>query len=505
MHQSIPLTITIPSPGTSVDRSPLRRGLPRKQQLLRIQAMWIMRGFLLTPLALAIAFIGTMKTSAQETSDWPTYLQGPEHSSYNQLATAITPANASTLVQNWSFADRPPTHTGQPGVGFNASPTVNNGVIYIGSNTGQFYAINESTGRVLWHSLLGYTTGPCRMQLGITSTATVATDPISGTLTVYVGGGNGYLYALNAATGAIVWKHLVVNTGTDGYIWGSPLVFNSGVYIGVSSQCFNPPIRGGIKSFDQHTGAPLHTYWTTPSGTVGASVWTSAASDQNFVWLTVGDGDSGDSFAIVRLSTALTFQTKWTVPNTTGTDLDWGSSPTLFEATLDSVPTQMVGANQKNGIFYAFNAIQLENGPVWSLQVGVPGQLRTLGSCLAAPVWDFTNKRLFVGSNKTTIQSVDFAGSLRSLDPATGAILWETGLSAGPVMGSPTLSGGGVLAAGTYSLSAPTQNAVYLLDASNGNILTTFPETSPVFAQPVFADTHLFVATSGGTLYAFSP
>ena len=359
-------------------------------------------GFLRTLLAVAIAPIGTMTTSVAQTSDWPAYLRGPEHSSYNQLAAAITPANASTLVQNWSFTDLPPTQTGQPGVGFNASPTVYNGVIYIGSNTGQFYALNETAGTVLWHRLLGFTTGnTCRTgHLGISSTAAVATDPISGTLTVYVGGGNGYLYALNALTGAVLWKRLVLKIGTtqsEGYIWSSPLVVNGAVYIGLASQCDNPLIRGGIKSFDMHTGAPLHVYWTTPAGTIGASVWTSAASDQNFVWLTVGNGDSGDSFAILRLSTALKFQTKWTVPDTAGTDLDWGSSPTLFEATLNEVPTQMIGANEKNGIFYAFNAIQLENGPVWSLQVGVPGPLLPLGLCLAAAVWDSTNKQLFVG------------------------------------------------------------------------------------------------------------
>ena len=54
----------------------------------------------------------------------------------------------------------------------------------------------------------------------------------------------------------------------------------------------------------------------------------------------------------------------------------------------------MVGANEKNGIFYAFDAIQLENGPVWSFQVGVPGELGTLGSCLAAAVWDVTHEQL---------------------------------------------------------------------------------------------------------------
>jgi hypothetical protein len=66
-------------------------------------------------------------------------------------------------------------------------------------------------------------------------------------------------------------------------------------------------------------------------------------------------------------------------------------------------------------------------------------------------------------------------------------------------MGSPTLNGTGVLAAGTYNTADVTQNAVYLLDASNGNILTTIPQSNNiVFAQPVFAGTHLFVANAGG-------
>ena len=78
-------------------------------------------------------------------------------------------------------------------------------------------------------------------------------------------------------------------------------------------------------------------------------------------------------------------------------------------------------------------------------------------------------------------------------------------------MGSPTLNGAGVLAAGTYNTSDVTLNAVYLLSAANGDILTSIPETNNiVFAQPVFAGTHLFVATvgpvtSGGKLTAFTP
>lgn len=171
--------------------------------------------------------------------------------------------------------------------------------------------------------------------------------------------------------------------------------------------------------------------------------------------------------------------------------------------------TQMVGANQKSGIFYAFDATHLENGPVWSFRVGTKEDF-SICACLAAPVWDSTHKRLFVGSNQTTIQSQVFAGSIRSFDPATGSVIWETGLTGGPVMGSPTLNGAGVLAAGTYNFTNVTQNAVYLLDASNGNILTSMPETALVFPQPVFARTHFFVATAGvltseGVLTAFTP
>ena len=51
-----PKNMTTPSIRNSISRPPLRRGLPRKQQLPRTQAMWIIRGFLLIPLALALAW-----------------------------------------------------------------------------------------------------------------------------------------------------------------------------------------------------------------------------------------------------------------------------------------------------------------------------------------------------------------------------------------------------------------------------------------------------------------
>ena len=158
----------------------------------------------------------------------------------------------------------------------------------------------------------------------------------------------------------------------------------------------------------------------------------------------------------------------------------------------------MVGANGKDGIFHAFDANHLENGPVWSFQVGTTGN-STIGKDLAASIWDSTSRRLFVAGNQTTINSTVFAGSVRAFNPADGSIIWETGLTGGPIMGSPTLNGSGVLAAATYNLPNTSLNAVYLLDSSNGNILATKSQPNNiVFAQPVFADNHLFVANAGG-------
>jgi outer membrane protein assembly factor BamB len=316
-----------------------------------------------------------------------------------------------------------------------------------------------------------------------------------------VGGGDGYLYALDAATGNIVFRQFVTDVGTTknlGFIWGSPVIIRNKIYLGFASACDHPLIRSAIESFDQHTGSLVKTFWTLPEHARGAGVWSTPATDGKSIWITTGNGDpGGSSFAIVKLRASnLQFQTQWIIP--VNGDLDWGSSPTLFQARLNNVKTQMVGANGKDGVFYALDANHLENGPVWSFPVGTSADF-SIGTDLGAPIWDSTTRRLFVAGNETTINSTTFAGSVRAFNPADGSIIWERGLTGGPIMGSPALNGSGVIAAGTYNLPSITLNAVYLLDASNGNILATISETGNiVFAQPVFAGNHLFVANSGG-------
>lgn len=74
------------------------------------------------------------------------------------------------------------------------------------------------------------------------------------------------------------------------------------------------------------------------------------------------------------------------------------------------------------------------------------------------------------------------------------------------VMGAPSLDGAGVLAVATYGCTKPGTPAAYLVSAATGVILSTLPTgASKVFAQPVFAQGTLLVATASGGLYDLAP
>ncbi len=72
--------------------------------------------------------------SSPSSSDWTSFLDGPAHSSYNAAATSITPTNISDLNPIWRWILPPSTVVASSAI--NASPTVDDGVIYVGSKDG---------------------------------------------------------------------------------------------------------------------------------------------------------------------------------------------------------------------------------------------------------------------------------------------------------------------------------------------------------------------------------
>jgi len=155
---------------------------------------------------------------------------------------------------------------------------------------------------------------------------------------------------------------------------------------------------------------------------------------------------------------------------------------------IGGVQTPMVGATNKNGTFYAFRTSALSAGPVWQRAIAKGG------ANVAAPVSDGTH--LFLAATRTTIKGVRYEGSVRKVNPATGVVIWQTGLT-GKIIGTPTIDGAGVIAASSYG-SRGGQNALWLINAATGQILKTISYgSSSTFAQPVFADGYLFTASQG--------
>ena len=378
-------------------------------------AMLVVGGLLL-PAASVPAAVNT---------DWAGYEHGPAHSSASFGDTAITPANVASLHVLWSFTAGAATQQGAPGPKFDASPTVANGRVYIGSRTGIVYALNSTTGAVVWKKQLDFGGNTLCGAKGIVGTSTVAADPVSGVMTVYTPGAH-FLYALNAATGAQTWKVAIGPNTTDAenryFNWSSPTVVGGKIYMGLAANCDNLKVRGGVVQVDQHTGKKTHTYFAVPAGTIGPSVWSSMAGDGTSVWVTTGNPDLSatqvfDAFSIVRLSaTTLAKQEKWTTSTPLADDLDFGSSPTLFTATIGGVSTDLIGACNKNGIYYTWRRSSLAAGPVWQRQVGQSGGTGH-GACITSAAYDGPDNMLFVAANQTTISGNAVQGSVRALEP----------------------------------------------------------------------------------------
>ena len=483
-------------------------------RILTLTAAFGLAGALLLPQGAGAAAGASQATGPS--LDWTQYLHGPQHSSVS-LSTAFTPSNAASARQVWHW--QPPAVQGKPAPALDASPTVVAGRVYIGAQSGGFYALNETTGRVAWSRQLdteAKVTCPAR---GITSTAAVLPDPVTGTSTVYVSGAR-FLYALNAGTGAVIWKTEIGPASTSApnayYNWSSPTVAGGHIYVGLSSDCDVPLIRGGVVELDQHTGRVLNTWHTVPAGSVGGSIWSSvaASSSGSNLWVATGNecdptvdtcpaGDQiGNSLSIVHLSSSLGLLQAWQAPGTAGHGHDWdfGSSPALFGS--GGTPSD-VGSCNKDGLFYALAANPLGSSTLWTDRIGAPAG--SLSSCIASAVWDGPAGTLYMGGDGTTIGGTSYGGSVRRLNPVTGAFSWQTGLPCA-VMGTPTLDSAAVLAAGTYSCVRPKTPGAYLINASTGAILKSLPVgSSRVFGQPVFAQGTLFVATETAGLYDFAP
>jgi polyvinyl alcohol dehydrogenase (cytochrome) len=437
---------------------------------------------------------------AQASGDWPTYLNNPARTGYNSAETLITPSTAPNLTQRW---------TDRAGGAISAEPIEVNGVAYYGSWDGYEHAVDAATGTQLWSAYLGQTTDTncAPPTVGVASTASAGTITVNGTATqaVFVGGGDGNFYALNAFTGAVIWK-TSLGTPPDYFLWSSPLFYNGSIYQGIASFGDCPLIRGGIVQLDAATGTIQNTLYTVPAGCTGASVWGSPAVDTTTGGIYFGTGNAGScssgeplAVAVVQTDSSLNLLSSWQIPSSQqpNKDSDFGSTPTLFDATKSGAVHQMVGLQNKNGIYYAFDRSAISSGPLWRKRMSVGGACPQCGKADISPsVYD--GHHLFVGSENTTIGGVSCAGSIRELRPSTGKAVWADCLQSGPVLGAVTaVPGVAFVGAG---------NTVYGVSTSTGAILWSHVDTnngSGFWGATAISNGQVYVGNQDGNLYAF--
>jgi polyvinyl alcohol dehydrogenase (cytochrome) len=332
-------------------------------------------------------------------------------SSYtNPAESTLTTANVHELRPLWGFEARGQVY---------GAPAVVDGVVYV-SSTGGLYAFRADTGAMLWENL----------QISATSSLTYRDG------TLYVHDFGAALRALDAATGQQKWA---AETDAHPLATGlsSPVVFERYVIVGISSNEIvreGATFRGGVAAFDRDSGEQLWRDYTEQPPHNGAAVWSTVSIDTEARVVFAGSGQNytgeagpgSDAIFALDLDSGARLWTTQTVEgdvftpiNPGGPDADFGANPILFEAEIDGVRRALVGAGQKNGMFWTLD--RRTGDVVWNRMLG-PGSPLT-GGVLNNGGFDGTH--ILVANNDPAAGH----GTLFALDPSDGTIAWQRELA----------------------------------------------------------------------------
>ena len=358
--------------------------------------------------------------------------------------------NVDQLALKWVFA--------YPGaLRARSQPLVHGGVIFVGSQSGDIYALDLESGCAHWTYSAG---AEVRSSLSLGGVPG-RDDPV-----LYMGDFSATVHAIDASDGSLVWRSSV-GDHPDATITGSPKLHGGSLYVPISSSewatAADPgyaccTFRGGVVSVDAATGElnwrahvierpAVETGETNPFGSVrkgpaGAPVWNSPTIDAERGVLYVGTGEAYTSPAADTSDAVLAFslatgERQWAkqllggdawnmacfigeaanCPEEDGPDLDIGASTVLWsDGERDYL---LVG--QKSGDVYALDPDK-GGAIVWHNKVG-------RGGFLGGVHWGMSvnSDSLFVPIADTTITG-RFTGpvspGIHALDPTSGKVRW---------------------------------------------------------------------------------
>jgi quinohemoprotein ethanol dehydrogenase len=236
-----------------------------------------------------------------QTLNWPTTGNDQGNMRYQNI-DQITPANVNQLKPAWVF------NTGVLGdanMSMEMTPVVINNVAYITTGDDDVFALNATTGKQIWH--YSPTTDTPPMPLPSTLPICCHNDNRG----VAVGGGmvfdarlDAKLVALNETTGKVVWETVVDSAANGAAMTLAPQYVTTSsnvaeVIVGTTGGEYGA--RGHLDAYAPATGKLLWRFWCTDPNTYagtswktgGAPVWGTPTFDPtlNMVYFSTGNAD----------------------------------------------------------------------------------------------------------------------------------------------------------------------------------------------------------------------
>lgn len=448
-------------------------------------------------------------------SDWSTFGDDLQRTNYNPNETTLSASNVASLKLSWSvdlgsaITDQPVIATNVP---INGTPTT---VAYIGTEAGQFYALNADTGATItpgWPKSLGTVATGCLDlpggTFGITGTPTYDRT----TNRIYVADGKDQVHALNMSTGAEVsgWPVTVANTFTSDHIYGA-LTFNPSnglLYVETASFCDNPTWNGRIVAINTSTAAITATFYPAMPYN-GAGIWgiggvsVDATGDGGINLATGNDVNAPTEYSaygenVVHLSSSLGVVGA-NYPGITGGDEDFGATPMLYAP--GSCP-KLISVKNKSGIFLTYNQTSVGSGPIQTITMApVTSAGQFIGTTAYSPVQNL----VYVGD---PVGNATYTHGLIALAPqsdCTLAYAWEQ--MTGPANTPLETNYSATVANGVVYFTDGQDDHVFAFDAATGtplwnNTMAGVAIGGPVMVAPT-VDGRLFVSSWDHHLYAF--
>ncbi len=318
------------------------------------------------PLAAQVPY-DRIRQADSDPGNWLTYSGSYSAQRYSRL-NQINATNVRRLRPVWVYQIKATD-------GFETSPLVADGIMYLSEPGGSVTALDTLSGRPMWkytRNLPKGVRGCCgQVNRGVA---------ILGDM-VYVGTFDAHLVALDIRSGIVRWDAEVADPRLGHSITGAPLAIKDKIVVGIAGGEYG--IRGFLDAYDAKTGQRAWRFWTVPAEgepgsetwrgdsakTGSATTWVTGAYDpeQNLVfWGTGnpgpdwnGDARAGDNLysdCLLALD-ADTGKLKWYFQFTPHDLHDWDSTevPVLAEAVLQGQKRKVVLFGNRNAFYYVLD------------------------------------------------------------------------------------------------------------------------------------------------------